>query len=753
MRVEPTSPSPLVPHRGARAPLDPSRVGVSEGVEFATIDIWAIINVLLRRKLMISLFCLAALTGVLLWSMQATPLYRATTTLEVQREAARILEGTGVEPAAVADDTHMETQYTLLQSRNLAERVAEKLNLPSNPAYADQTLPRRERLEMATSAVMRERSVGIIGRSRVLQISFISPDAEDAARVANALASEFIRSTLDRKYEATAYARRFIDERLVVAKAQLETSERRLVAYAEEQGILDLSSAGGSEIGSSLDADALQTLNAELAAAQSRRIDALVRLDQAQNPVLRTALSNELIDELSGERAQLQTTYAEKRQTLKPDFPEMLQLQSQIDEIGNQISVARDLIVEGYRAEYQAALGTERLLSEQIEVLKGDLLGLRDRSIQYNILSRDVDTNRAQYEALLQRQKEVSIEDSLGASQVTIVDQATAPNNPFAPNMVQLLAMAGIFSLVSGVGLAFFLEFIDDTIRQPEDVRDKLGLPMVGVVPFTDEQDVVSELVDDTRSPVAESMSSLRTALAFAGPDGTPKSLAITSVRPAEGKTSTTACLGISFARIGRRVLIIDADMRKPSFFVKPGTSVGLSGLLTNGGSVLQAAVPGSVPGLSLIPCGTMPPNPSELLANDRLTQIIREAEESFDLVLIDGPPILGFADAPLLSAAADSTLLIVQAGGVRRKPLLRSIDRLVGANAAIAGVVLSKYEAKSNGYGYSYEAYYHYEASNENEGVAQRSRGRIDLFDEPELAPLKHVHQSSDDRERESYW
>ena len=644
--------------------------------------------------------------------LRTTPLYKANATIEIRKEETQIIESGNIEPVAIADAEYMATQYALLQSRSLAEDVAESLGLASDERYADQTLERPVRLDEAVGKVLEGLSVSPIGRSRVIEVGYISPYPSESARISNAIVEGFIQSNLERKFNATAYARRFIEERLQATKIALEESERQLVAYAEEQGILDLSDAGGSKIGASLDATTLSALNAALADAQTRRVDAELRLQEMRSAEQSGALENQLIENLSLQRSALAAEYRQKRNVLKPEFPEMQRLTVQMEELDAEIAAERERIVSRIEGELRTARSTETSIAARINESKEALQSLRNRSIEYNIHSREVDTNRSQYEALLQRLKEVSIAGGVGTSQVAIVDQAIPPKVAFSPNVSRSLVQGFILSLALGIGLAFALEYLDDTIKDPSDTKSKLGVTTIGLIPYVKGADPLNELMNNVRSPLSEAIASARTALQFSTSDGIPRSLLVTSVRPGEGKTSTSAGFGVSFARIGLRVLIIDADMRKPSFVVDADASVGLSGLLTQDRNLMDELVGGAVPNLFLLPCGVVPPSPAELLASGKLASIIQEAEQNFDVVIIDSPPMLGFADAAILADRCEATVMVVQSGAIRRQVAQRNLERLREANANVVGVILSKFKSERFQYGYDYDYHYGYETA-----------------------------------------
>jgi capsular exopolysaccharide synthesis family protein len=374
----------------------------------------------------------------------------------------------------------------------------------------------------------------------------------------------------------------------------------------------------------------------------------------------------------------------------------------------------------------------------RINELKGDVQDQREREIQYTILQREVDTARAQYEALLQRLKEVSIAGGVGSSQISVVDRAAVPVAPFEPRLGRTLIQAIILSLALGIGLAFLLNYLDDTIKTPEDLKQKLGLAAVGVIPVVKgKAGSITEQLSDPRSPITEAFYSARTALEFTTPKGAPRSLLITSSRPNEGKTSSTVSLAMSFARSGRKVLIIDGDLRKPSFVAKAGQSAGLSGLLTGDDPLADHVIGSGTEGLFLLPSGVLPPNPAELLSSARLPDLIDEACEIFDIVIIDSPPLLGFADAPIFGSVCDAALVVIQSGAIRRQAAQRTLERLLESNTNVVGAVLTKFDAKKSGYGYGdyYYSYgrgaYAYGARRSGRSVAA-SRRKVRLFAEP---------------------
>ena len=697
----------IVPFRDDQANmLYPRELGYAEGPDDG-FDFWGAVRVLLQRKWMILAITVVGLAAAFALTLRVEPLFKATSTIEIQREEVQIIEGAGVEPALVADAEYMATQYELLQSRSLAERVAEELNLPNDERYADQSQPRDTRLLEAASVIVGNLRVSPEGRSRVVNVQYISPYPTEAARISNALVESFIQSNLERKYNTTAYAREFLDERLATAKRALEESERSMVQYAEAQGILDIETGG--ENSASLDANSIISLNNELSEAESARIEAeQVYRATLERPNTRELVESNVLSNMRERRAALTADYQEMLGKFKPDYPDMVKLQTRIDAVNAEIDAETqgltNALINTLRADYEAAVAREDSLRTRVNELRTGLQEGRNQRIQYRILEREVDTNRSQYEALLQRSKEISIASGIGSSKVSVVDEALVPPLPFEPNLRRTMLQAFVLSFALGVGLAFALNYIDDTIKTPEDLRTKLNLAAIGVVPkLPGKKDIVVDELNDPKSQISEAFASARTALEFATVEGTPRSILVTSTRPGEGKTSTTISLATTFAKGGKNVLIIDADMRKPSFVIDTNKSIGLSGLLTGHDHVHDHVVASKTPGLSILPSGVVPPNPAELLSGPRLREIIEAAEQMFDVVIVDSPPVLSFTDSPRLGSIVEGALVVVQAGSIRTPAARRTVSRMFESRTNVLGAVLTKFDAKNAGYEYSY--------------------------------------------------
>jgi capsular exopolysaccharide synthesis family protein len=419
------------------------------------------------------------------------------------------------------------------------------------------------------------------------------------------------------------------------------------------------------------------------------------------------AISDPTVQGLGQQRSALEAQYQQKLALYKPDFPEMVQLRNQIDSLGKEIARQRSSVSgstsNNLRAEYQAALARENALQAKVNEGKAGLMALRERSIQYTILQREVDTNRSLYDALLQRFKEVGVAGGVGANVVSVVDRAQVPGGPFKPNLPLNIMIGLAVGLLLGLGTAFSIEWIDDTIKTPDDVGTKLGLASLGVIPGVGKGLAVREQLEDPRSQVSEAYQSVRTALQFSTDHGVPRSLLVTSTRASEGKSSTALALAQTLANLGASVLLIDADLRKPTFRGPSSTSQGLSSLLAGSDKVAECVHPTQMERLFLLPSGPIPPNPAELLASGRFKEILDEALTRFDHIVIDSPPVLGLADAPMLASSVEGTLMVIEAGAIRRAAALNAVNRLRASEARLMGAILTKFNALKVGYGYGY--------------------------------------------------
>ena len=704
------------------------------------IDLRALWHVLVKRKWTV----LGVLAGVfvvtLVSTLLMTPTYRATTSLQIERDSVKVVQVEGLTPLeSPGDKDFYQTQYQLLQSRALAQRVVGQLNLADNAVFHQMTqpsplrkalgsvlamLPRRAAAQPVgedgapvaadsgrVSAFLGFLTIEPVRNSRLVKINFDSPDPAFSARVVNALAEAFIAANLERRFDASAYAKTYLEERLQQLRQRLEDAESELVQFARAEGIVNIDDR------ESLIGRNLTDLNVALSKAQEQRTLAEARWRQAQatsSMGLPDVLASDLIQKLQAKRTDVAAEYQDKLRVFKPGYPLLNQLRGQIAEIDRQIQVEVGNIKSAIAAEYQTAAAQERLLRAQVDQLRAQALDLQQRSVKYNILKREVDTSRELYEGLLQRYREIGIAGGVGTNNISIVDRAEVPGGPFKPNLQLNLALGMVLGLFGGVLLAFLFEYFDDSIKSPEDIEKALGLAVVGVIPqlrnLTPQQALA-----DPRSAFAEAYRSLRTALQFSTEDGVPKSLLVTSSVPTEGKSTTALALARNFAQLGQRVLLIDSDLRNPSLHKVLGTDngVGLSNYLAGATAAREIVRPlADLPQLHIVTSGPLPPNPAELLAGPKLLSLLTLAAEQYDQIILDGPPVMGLADAPIVASVASGTLLVVEAGSTRLGQVVGAAKRLRASRARVVGTLLTKFHhrhATYGGYGYGGYGYYAY--------------------------------------------
>lgn len=670
----------------------------------------------------------------LIVTLLMTPKYTATATIEISREADKVTNIQGVDrEASVADQEFYQTQYGLLQSRSLSERVASQLHLVDDPKFYElfgavsddpafqlvngryPASGRAERQRVAGEILLKRLSVDPTRLSRLVDLHFTSPSADLSAKIVNAWAENFIQTNLERKIQATSYGRNLLQRQLADYKERLDASQRQLVGYASAQQIINLPSqtTGDNRVTSerSIVADDLAALNAALSQATADRIQAEARNAQAGRAGASTeALRNVAINNLRQRRAELAAEYQQLMVRFEPGYPAAQAIQSQINQLDRSIAREEGRVSGSLAADYREAQQRENALQLKVNQLKASYLDLRRRSIQYNIYQQEVDTNRALYDGLLQRFKEIGVAGGVGVNNVSIVDPADIPQKPSSPRLILNLAASILAGLLLGAGLALALEQVDEAIADPGEVERRLGLALLGTVPKVEGQ-TPQDALKDRKSEIVDAYLAVQTNLAFTTEHGVPRSFAITSTRPAEGKSTTALALATTLARAGRRVILVDGDMRSPSVHHLGGVSHdrGLSNFLTGDDDISTMTFAMSELGFTAMSAGPIPPNAAELLTGNRLGLLIARLQENYDHVLIDSPPVMGLADAPLIASRVEGVIYTVESHGIRATLVKTALGRLASANAHVLGSVLTKFEARKAHFSYGYEYGYGY--------------------------------------------
>ncbi len=721
--------------------------GYEEESDSDGLDLRELWQVVLKRRWTIIVFAAIVVVAAVTATYLMTPIYRASLILQIDREDIKVTKIEEVAPvdASTGGQDYLQTQYELLKSRSLAQRVIDQMGLADQPAeppppsmmqqvkaWVVAWLPggssgqeaeaAGESVDAAADAARMEGVIsGFLGgltiepvrNSRLVRLHYNSPDPKLAAAILNNLAKSYINLNLERRFDATTYARNFLQERLQQVKAKLEESERELVELSRREEIISVDQKESVITGNLTAAStALIEAGKHRMAAESVYRQMLGTRGQGLTQVL----ESKIIQDLKQTKAKLEAQYQENLSTYKPAYPTMVQLRGQIKQVDAMINEEVGNIRAAITSNYEAAKAEEAMLRANLDKMKQEVLSLQGRSIPLNILRREADTNRQLYDGLLQRYKEVGVAAGVGTNNISVVDEAKVPARPYKPSLRQNALLALVLGLLGGVGLAFLFEHLDDSFRRPEELERLLDLPLLGVIPKTPQEpgdDRAIALIghDDPRSAFAEAYRSVRTALQFSTASGVPRLLTITSAMTGEGKSTTALSLAIQFAQAGKQTLLIEADLRKPSIHrtLRLDNQTGLTNYLAGGeAQPVEITRPTHIPNLFAIPSGPLPPNPAELLSSARMVELLALAAEKFDQVILDSPPLLGLADALIIGNLCEGTLLTIEMASTPRGYVQGAVKRLRGARVPLLGTILTKLEARAGAYGY-YRSYYYY--------------------------------------------
>jgi len=678
---------------------------------------WAAVQ---RRKLSILIIVAAALAAGVILTLLMPQEYTASAQLEISREQKQVTNVEGLEAQAAGQSLEFyATQYELLGARPVVERVVRDLQLARNDEFFEAhgvkiedlesgngESGRNARQELAVDLLLDNVSIEPVRTSRLVNIAYTSRSPDMSARIANGWGAAFIAVSMDRQFASTADARKFLEERLATLRERLEQSERQAVNYATNQGIVSLDQirdSDGRTLGNrTLTGANLDALNAALNEAIADRVQAEAALS-GSGANSREALTSATLASLRQQREVAASEAARMAVQFEEGYAALQALRQQIASLDSAIQRENSRISQSRRDAYQQAAQSEAALRSRVDTLRGALSTQDRANIQYNIYQRDADTNRQLYDALLQRYKEIGVAGTVGISNITIVEAAEAPTSPSSPNLLLNLLLAGLAGLLIAGSVTVALEQIDEGIRIPGEVVSKLGVPLLGTSPDVDKD--LREQLNDTKSVLYEAYFSVRSNLAFTTSHGFPRSLQVTSTRAAEGKSSTSFALSTILARLGKQVVLVDADMRSPTVHgvLNIPNEAGLSNYLAGEENWRGLVRSTAQPNLLAMTAGPIPPSAAELLSGDRLNDLVRLLLEHFDHVIVDSPPVLGLTDAPIIGRAVEGSVLVVEANGPAVRTVRSSIERLLMVGGHIFGVVLTKVQQHADGYGYGY--------------------------------------------------
>lgn len=682
-----------------------------------------------RRLLIITIMAVTVAAGLIL-TLLAAPQYTAKSRIEVAREQANITSVQGVQPEEAGRDLEFyATQNALLVARSLAERVARQLNLSRNDAFFEAhnidpdtvqeglgatpggagltSAQRRQRLVVDT--LLKHVSAEPVRGSALFDISYTSGDPALSRRIADTWVRQFIQSNLDRRFASTADARQFLERRLEDLRTRLETSERQLVGYAAANDIvrLDTSGTGRADRGSGVQTLAsvdLQSMNNALADATANRVAAESALNAARaRGISEGSLTNLSINNQRSKRAEIAGELAGMLAKFEPDYPPVKALKDELATLDASIAREEQRAVSVVQTTYEAAVQRERALRSRVESRLNKLNRQERALIQFNIYQRDVDTNRELYNGLLQRYKEIGVA-GVGANNVSIVDPAEMPVKPSSPNLILNLFLTTFLGFGIGLLTVLIIENLDETVIDPSTVAAMFDVSLLGTTPVSDDGDHQVQL-GDPKSSIYEAYFTVGSNLAFSTDHGIPRAFMVTSTVEAEGKSTTSMALAIVLSRLGRKVVLVDGDMRRPAMHANLGltNAQGLSNFLAGDNSWDDLMQRSPIANIDFMSAGPQPPSAAELLSSERLQKLVEMLAGKYDHVVVDSPPMLGLADATLIARSVEGVVYVVESERVAARGIVNALQRLRDARGKVLGIVLTKYKAKHSGYGYGY--------------------------------------------------
>lgn len=717
------------------------------------VDIWEYLRIIRRRWLLIVLSVLVVVGLTAFVTLRMTKIYRATSTVQIETQAPQVL-GKDIEDVVEmgtgsfwSNVEYYETQYRIIESRDVSMRVVKRYRLNEDPEFMG--IPKEERgafepatLEEAAEVLQSMITVEPVKDSRLTKVHVENPDPERALLYANAVVDAYVDKNLETMLQSTVDAVDWLSKQLDEAKSELTQSEEKLRSYKKENSILSIS----LEDRQNLLAAQMTAAAANLTEARSKRIEiqarknAFAKAAKVEDPMaipLDALNSNPLIQQLKQKFAELSQDYGELDSRYGENHTKIVEIKAKMERIREDIAREVSNVISSVDAELVAARSTEAGLEKALDELKAQAQELADKEGPYRTLAREADNNEEVYKLLLGRTKEADLSKLLRVNNVTVLDRALLPEAPVKPRIHLNLALAFIFGLLLGVGLAVLIEFADRTVKTQEDL-EALGVSFLGIVPSIDSSTtygstvygsggsrkkrakVQDRLVDGEinfdnfvhehpKSQVAESLRSIRTNLLFMSADRSVRRLLVTSPSPQEGKTTVAANLAIVMAQSGSRVLLVDTDMRRPRVHKAFGIArprVGLSTMILGESTAERAISQTGMENLDVLVCGPTPPNPSELIHTDAFRAVVDEISGMYDRVIFDSPPVGVVTDAAILSKMVDGTILIVKSLKTTRDAARHAIGTLKDIDAEILGAVLNDLDLNNRKYG---QHYYHY--------------------------------------------
>jgi exopolysaccharide transport family protein len=725
------------------------------------IDLRDYLRVIQKRKwTIITCFAIIAIT-VAIHTFTATPIYEATTRLIIDKENPNVVSIQEVMAIDASGTDYYQTQYQIIESRTVARQVIRRLHLEESEEFfpkpkndflsslkrsvqetitfwkdsiasllktqkEDVTSDTSEGYEpdsSLVSAFIHRITVNPIRNSRLVDVNFQAKDPLLATKIVNTLASAYINQNLETKLSAVQDAVRWLHNRIEDERKRVEKAEQALLRYKEKHHIITDFSSDTERI----TAQKLAQLNAKVVEAESKRVETETRYKQAvamrgtpdMLDSITEVLNNELIRQIKSMEVELYKRMSELSKKYGQKHPQMVAIESELKTLQKRKAREVNQVINSLRNEYRVALAKENSLKAALAKQKNESLELNRKAIEYGVLRREAESARHMYELLIKRFKEASLTEDMRTGNIRVIDRAEAPEYPVKPKKKLNILLAIIVGLVTGIGLAFFFEYLDNTIKIPEDVKQHLKIPYLGPVPlFSTESEgnprdnTSRELVTlhSPKSTASESFRGIRTGILFSSAESAPQVILISSACPREGKTITTANLAATMAQAGSKVIILDCDMRKPKMHKLFGVARdrGISNILVGTSDVQEAIFHTTMPNLDVIPCGPIPPNPSEILGSARMATLLNDLRKRYAHILMDSSPSTAVTDVVVLSKWVDGVVLVIRAGDTAREIVKNGVAQFGAVGAHILGAVLNGVDMGKDSY-YYYQYYYYY--------------------------------------------
>jgi capsular exopolysaccharide synthesis family protein len=710
------------------------------------------LNAIYKYRYVVVTVFLLVLLAVAVRTFTTTPMYRATTSVLIEDERAATVAGfnSATSTEYISDpEPYYQTQLRILTGRELAAKVVARLNLAGVPEFNGKG-PQRTGLASVIDTMKHQAQTAIarvtggtpppasvqvtkdtdalvnnflgavivdpVRGSRLYNVSVQSADPAFAAKAADALVEEYVKQNFERRTEATAKSLQFLADEIKKQQTKVEDSERKMAEYREQNNALSLEDRQNTVVAS------LNTVNDNYTRARTERIQKEAVYNQVKTlpsaalaESIPAVTNSPAVQNLRQRLADLQRQRVQLNERYGPKNPQVIENQNAIADATKQYQDSLRAAVESIRNDYETAVRLERRLAGALEDSKSAAMDLNRKSVSYTVLEREAQSNRQIYDSLIQRQNELQIVSNSGGNNVRLMDRAVVPGSPFTPDIRRNFMLGALAGVLLALGLVLTIDYLDDTVKTPEDITRRLKLPFLGLVPAL-KGNSHPLLSQEVPHEFGEAFRALRTSLVFSsGTEGT-RVIAITSAQPLEGKTTTACNMAIALAYGGSRVLLIDADMRRPSISRTLGieNTVGLSHLLTGQATARQTIRPTAVQNLWVMTAGLTPPNPSELLASERMKTLINNVQNGpFDWVLIDTPPVLAVTDAVIIAPWVSGVVFIIGSEMTQRRLAERAVETLLTSRPHVLGAVLNRVDIVRNKYyysryyGYKYKNYY----------------------------------------------